>query len=148
MTDGSVRANTPRRSIVAMTTEMSKSILHEVASVFPWRLVQAQRLLHDRFLLEQVIFPALEGDPIVSRVLFVGCDRSTASYPALFSDTEFITIDSNPSKARYGARRHVTDRLANLRAHFAERALDAVVCNGVFGWGLDQADEINESVSA
>ena len=44
----------------------------------------------------------------------------------------------DPAAARYGARRHIVDTLENICAHFPAGELDAIVCNGVFGWGLDE----------
>jgi SAM-dependent methyltransferase len=101
---------------------------------------------HDRYLLERVIFPALSARAELQRILFVGCDRSTRHYPETFADREFVTIDVDPAKARYGAERHVVDSLVNLGDHFKPGRFDAVICNGVFGWGLDSAEEIDAAV--
>jgi SAM-dependent methyltransferase len=92
-----------------------------------------------------VILPALNQDPNVERILFVGCDRYTAHYPALFTRADFVTIDIDPSKARYGARHHVTDTVLNLHSHFEEQSFDVIVCNGVFGWGIDRRTEVDEA---
>ena len=101
---------------------------------------------HGRYLLEHVIFPALQARADLGRILFVGCERYTRHYPQLFADREFTTMDVDPAKARYGADRHVVDSLVEMRAHFEPASLDAVICNGVFGWGLDAPEEIESAV--
>ena len=101
---------------------------------------------HDRYLLEQVIFPALRRRPDFQRFLFVGCDEFTEDYPARFADRRFVTIDVDPEKARFGAREHIVDSFTNVAAHFGPASLDAVICNGVFGWGLDDPVEIDQAV--
>jgi SAM-dependent methyltransferase len=83
----------------------------------------------------------------MQHVLFVGCAVHTAHYESLFPGRDFVTIDVDPTKARYGARRHVVDTIANLESHFEADTLDVVVCNGVIGWGLDRADEIDCAAS-
>jgi len=102
---------------------------------------------HGRYLLEEVIFPALLARPDLRRILFVGCDRYTRHYPRVFADRDFATIDADPAKARYGAERHIVDSLVGLPRHFEPGSLDAVICNGVFGWGLDAPEEIDAAVS-
>jgi SAM-dependent methyltransferase len=123
--------------------------LRRMLSPIPWRLVRRERLYHprhDRYLLEQVIFPALRSRRDIRTILFVGTDCYTASYPALFADREFVTLDIDPVNARYGAGRHVVDTFANVGAHFAPGSLDAVICNGVVGWGLNRPDEIDAAM--
>ncbi len=112
-------------------------------SPIPWRIVRTERLYrptHDRYLLEQVIFAELLARDDMQRLPFVGCDIYTAHYPRIFSGRTFITIDSDPAKARYGSVRHIVDTIAALERHVDPCSLDAVICNGVIGWGLiDQA---------
>lgn len=83
----------------------------------------------------------------MKRLLFVGCARYTRRYPAFFADREFITIDIDPAQARYGASTHIVDTWANVGAHIAPESLDAVICNGVIGWGLDNPQEIERAVA-
>ena len=123
--------------------------LRRLLSPIPWRIVRKERLYlptHDRYLLEQIIFPVLLSRAEVHDILFVGCERYTATYPRVFAERHFVTIDSDPTKARYGAAHHVIDTVANLRQHLAPGSLDAVILNGVIGWGLDRPEEINQAV--
>ena len=51
-----------------------------------------------------------------------------------------------PDKARYGAQRHVVGNLTQLREHFDEGSLDAIICGGVLGWGLDGHEETEQAL--
>lgn len=95
------------------------------------------RATPDRELLEQTILPALAGRADVGRVLFVGCAPYTRHYEALFAGAEYWTIDPSPRRRACGARRHIEDRLEHLRRHVPAAYFDAIVCNGVLGWGID-----------
>jgi Methyltransferase domain len=97
----------------------------------------------DRRVLEKTIIPGYLADPAVKRVLFVGCDSYTAHYEQrYFSQREYWTLEPNPNLRRYGAkRRHVIGRLEELATHFAERSFDLIICNGVYGWGLNTAEQ-------
>lgn len=93
----------------------------------------------DRSLLEQRILPAYAARPERQRLLFVGCDSGTRHYPRLFdrSATEFHTIDIDPARRRYGAARHLSAALQDIATHFAPGSLDVIICNGVYGFGLN-----------
>ncbi len=100
----------------------------------------------DRRVLEKVVLPYL-GEAC-SRVLFVGCDWYTSHYEKLFAGKEYWTLEKEPRRRKYGAARHVTDVLANLAAHFPPGHFDAIVVNGVLGWGLDGRAEAEASLEA
>jgi hypothetical protein len=100
----------------------------------------------DRDVLEQVIFPALRERSDVRRILFVGCDWYTRASVRAFDDRELWTIDADPAKARYGAQRHVVDTVAKLDAHFAPATFDAVIFNGILGYGVNDPDEAEVTV--
>ena len=102
----------------------------------------------DRRLLEQVVLPHFARDAAFARVLFVGCDWYTSHYEKLFAGREYWTLEKDAGRRKHGARRHVTDALANLGAHFEERHFDLIVVNGVLGWGLDDAEEAERSLLA
>ncbi|HEU4621788.1 MAG TPA: class I SAM-dependent methyltransferase, partial [Burkholderiaceae bacterium] len=91
----------------------------------------------DRALLEDVILAHYARRDDVRRVLFVGCDWYTRRYERLFTHADYWTLERDPRRARYGARRHVVDSLEHMSQHFPPRSLDLIVCNGVFGWGLN-----------
>lgn len=119
--------------------------------------VQARRLVQaatgretsldteDRRVLETVVIPYFRER--ASRVLFVGCDWYTQHYRRLFAEQEYWTIDKDPERRRYGAERHIVGPLAELGRH-AAGPFDVVLCNGVFGWGLDDPAEVEASFEA
>lgn len=96
---------------------------------------------HDRRILEQIIFPGYLADPRIRRVLFVGCDNYTVQYGEFFASVDFWTIEPDPKKQRYGARQHVVGTLEQLDRLFKPGSFDLVLCNGVFGWGLNTAEQ-------
>lgn len=102
----------------------------------------------DRRMLEGVIFPWLLAQAHWHRVLFVGCAWYTQRYHALFAHKEYFTLEADPRAARYGAPRHITGRLERLSEVVAPGSLDAIVCNGVVGWGLDTADAVDAALNA
>lgn len=103
----------------------------------------------DRRLLETIILVELARDPLIQRVLFVGCDWYTQHYARLFRDKVYWTLDIDPEKRRFGADRHLTDRLINLQSHFPPDHFDAIVCNGVFmRTAMDTREEAEPSFDA
>ena len=97
----------------------------------------------DRLVMEQVIFPEYAHDPAIKRMLFVGCGTYTAHYQRLyFPNMDFWTIEPDPSAARHGAKQHVIAPLEELDRHFPAAHFDLIVCNGVYGWGLDRHDQL------
>jgi len=103
----------------------------------------------DRRVLEQVIFPYFLGDDTYSNVLFVGCSWCTKAYNKRFEEKKnYWTIDAWRLKKRYGAKQHVIDGLQNLGSHFQPGALDLILCNGVFGYGLDGKTDVEQAFQA
>lgn len=96
----------------------------------------------DRTCFEQRILKPFAADPALRSVLFVGCDYYTWHYARWFRDKEFWTIEIDPSLARYGAPRHVIASLSAVERHFAPESFDLILCNGVFGWGLDKREDV------
>lgn len=94
--------------------------------------------MDDRRVLETIILPFFSRDPQYRRVLFLGCDWYTRGYRKFFPARSYWTLDANPQQARHGARLHVTDVAQNVGRHFEPEMLDLIICNGVYGWGLDE----------
>jgi hypothetical protein len=102
----------------------------------------------DRKLLEETILPFYASQPECKRVLFVGCDWYTKHYASIFGAQEYWTIDPKPRKQRYGASLHVVDALENLDRWFQPAYFDLIVCNGVFGWGLNRRGQCERALAA
>lgn len=99
----------------------------------------------DRVLLEQTILPYYAERSDIHRVLFVGTDWFTRRYESLFPDKEYWTIDANPWKQQFAGSRHIVDSLQNLGRHFPTGHFQLIVCNGVFGWGLDGPEDCEQA---
>src|SRR5512134_3675667 len=91
----------------------------------------------DRRILETVILPWFAQAPDFRRVLFAGCAWYTRRYAELFPVDGYRTIDPDPVQRVFGAANHLTAGLQDIADHVGKGSLDLVVCNGVFGWGLD-----------
>ena len=102
----------------------------------------------DRRVLETVILPELAGREEIRRVLFVGCAWYTRGYRKLFGDHAYATLDIDPRAARHGAKRHFTDSLENLPSYCKREELDLIICNGVFGWGLNERNTVERAFGA
>ncbi|MER2604701.1 MAG: hypothetical protein ABTQ29_02620 [Siculibacillus sp.] len=107
------------------------------------------RRLPDRVFMESRIFPWLEAQK-PRRVLFVGVRAYTEHYPRLLAERgmHVWTVDIDPDAARWGAADHLTrDVCALVPADFPE-PFDAVVFNGVIGWGVDEPEPILAALGA
>lgn len=92
-----------------------------------------------RKILEEQIFPYYKNRPDIKRILFVGCDWYTHHYPKEFHRSqEFFTIDPAPDRRLFGSKRHIVTSLEELDRHFADGFFDLIICNGVFGYGLNE----------
>ena len=102
---------------------------------------------HDRYILEQKIIPYFVDRKEFTKVLFVGCGSYTKHYEKWFEKKEYWTIDINPMKKVYGAKKHITGSMSDLKLHFKDNDLDLIICNGVFGWGLNDRKDVEEAFS-
>jgi SAM-dependent methyltransferase len=102
----------------------------------------------DRRVLEQTIFPHFMSNQTIRDVLFVGCDLYTAHYEReYFSRANYTTIEPNPGRARYGARNHLVAPLEELAKYSGPNTFDLIICNGVYGWGLDTLQQCEAAFS-
>lgn len=103
------------------------------------RRSEAIRELADRRLMAETYIPALAQAG--GRILWVGCRAYTADdYPALESGgAEVWTTDIDPDAARWGREgRHRVGDVCVLDRIFPDIIFDAIVCNGVLGFGVDE----------
>ena len=138
----------------ALTRKATKG----VEIVFYGALVAASRVFgfkpkhkaRDRRILDETILPALARNDRLRRVLNVGCDWYTQHVENIFAAhrRDYATLEVDPARARYGARRHIVAPLSKLGEHFGTESLDLILCNGVIGWGLDEPAEIEASMAA
>lgn len=104
----------------------------------------------DRKYLTETILPNLSNGPY-GRVLFVGCRSYTKDYGRFFTQKgiEYWTTDIDPAARAWGAPdRHVVCDVSKIDAEFDPEYFDAVILNGVFGYGVDEVDLMNETLKA
>ncbi len=114
-------------------------------------LVRAMRyLLHlptplyteDRRILEEVIFKYYASRREIRSVLFAGCQWYTQHYEsAYFPRHDYWTIEPDEKARKFGGRQHVVAPLEHLDRFFPEGYFDLIVCNGVYGYGLDALEQ-------
>ena len=102
----------------------------------------------DRVMLDEVILPFFTSNQDVRRVLFVGCDYYTAHYPAMFYNAECWTIEPRPSKAKYGGNPHIIALIQDIDSYAESETFDLIICNGVYGWGLDRKQDLEQAFAA
>ena len=104
----------------------------------------------DRRVLVRDILGELAKDPAVKKVLFVGVQWYTESYPAIFTSASktFATIDPSAGVAKFGGDPHVVGQVQDLAASFPGEVFDAIVMSGVIGFGLDDPKEVDRALAA
>ena len=100
----------------------------------------------DRRVLEQIVLPHFIRDRECKDILFVGCDWYTQGYNAWFGEKNYWTVDVDPAMRKFGSKQHIVDGLQNISHYFQRETLDLIVCNGVFGWGLDDTTAVEQAV--
>jgi hypothetical protein len=102
----------------------------------------------DRRVLERIIFQHYRRDPGIRTVLFVGCESYTAHYQrCYFAAHEYWTIDPDPTQRKFGARRHVVAPLERIGRYFPGGFFDLIICNGVYGWGLNDLEDCDVAMA-
>lgn len=107
------------------------------------------RALPDRRVMADSYVPALAADG--GRILWVGCREYTLDDYALLEAQggEVWTTDIDPAAARWGREgRHRTGDVCEADRLFPDLSFDAVVCNGVLGYGVDSPDQQQRALKA
>ncbi|WP_295185842.1 class I SAM-dependent methyltransferase [uncultured Brevundimonas sp.] len=107
------------------------------------------RALPDRRVMAESYVPALAAEG--GCILWVGCREYTLDdYAALESrGAEVWTTDIDPAAARWGREgRHRTGDICEADRLFSDLTFDAVVCNGVLGYGVDSPDQQQRALNA
>jgi SAM-dependent methyltransferase len=102
----------------------------------------------DRVLLDRRIIPALI-DSGAKTVLSIGVAYYNAHHPAVFAarGAELWTIDLDPQTAIWGSPgRHITGDALDLALQLAPETFDAVILNGVLGYGIDGAHSVDRAL--
>jgi SAM-dependent methyltransferase len=119
---------------------MAKMVVPRPLRLWARDLLNARRVRRNpgRVVLVKEILPAYAA--CGGRMLWVGCRRYTKEYGAALERNggECWTTDINLAHARWGQRgRHFTWDLVCIDRLIAAGSFDSVLCNGVFGFGVD-----------
>ncbi|HEU5276927.1 MAG TPA: class I SAM-dependent methyltransferase [Xanthobacteraceae bacterium] len=115
------------------------------------QIVETRRISRypDRPILLDRVFPALRQARALAKntkVLWIGCRPYTTLYYGLIEQNgaECWTIDIDPGAQPFGrSGRHIIGDMLKLEQLFPANHFDAVLCNGVLGWGVDApADQV------
>lgn len=136
----------PRRAVGRIRRELFQEPTLAVRTRH--RLGLAARLRSPaRRTFEQQVLSELAADRRFARILFVGCEWYTRHYgDKLFAGREFWTIEADEERSRlYGGSLRIADRLENAGRHFPAEHFDLIICNGVFGWGIDTRESAEQA---
>lgn len=100
------------------------------------------RRLPDRKLLAEAYLPAFAAAG--GTILWVGCRKYTAAdYVVLERGGGTVwTTDIDPAAARWGrVPRHRTGDICGADELFPDVIFDAIICNGVLGYGVDSVEQ-------
>lgn len=103
----------------------------------------------DRPILVERYLPAFAAAG--GRILWVGCRPYTADYPERLErqGAEVWTTDIDARSAAWGrAGRHRTGDLRDVARLFGDLQFDAILCNGVLGWGVDRPGDQAAALTA
>lgn len=96
----------------------------------------------DRQVFHEEILPTLADMPDIQSVLDLGCEWFNLHHRRVFQHHRYATMDIVPEKARFGARRHVVGSALELDQHFQTEEFDLVIANGLLGWGVNSARDV------
>ena len=103
----------------------------------------------DRRFLEDGIITKLLADHRYQRILFAGVEIYTWHYRHLLHDREFHTIEKDPNKSHYGNKgKHTLGSVCELEMHYGPGQFDVVLFNGLIGYGLDSAPDVEQALSS
>jgi SAM-dependent methyltransferase len=102
----------------------------------------------DRRYMTNIILPNL-SKLFPNKVLFVGTRSYTRYYRIYFNNKscEYCTIDINPEFALFGSKNnHIVGNILEAEHYYPINFFDIIVINGVFGYGVDDADSQNKAL--
>jgi len=117
-----------------------KTVVPRPVRLWAKDILNARRVKRNpgRMVLVNEILPAYSA--CGGRILWIGCRRYTKSYGAVLGQSggECWTLDIEIGHAKWGEKgRHLTWDLITIDQLIAASFFDSVLCNGVFGFGVD-----------
>jgi hypothetical protein len=128
---------------------LRKEIRQRRQAIRERRVAAETRQLPDRQFMESEIFPWLAGRG-TKTLLSIGCRVYTDHYERVLAGhgIELTTSDIDPSARPYGAARHVTADVTLLKPSDFDGPFDAILFNGVIGFGLNEQPFIDNGLAA
>jgi len=130
----------PMNILQSVVTPIARKVVPRRIYLWAKDVRNARRVKRNpgRILLVKEILPAYAA--LGGRILWIGCRRYTKEYGSLLARCggECWTTDIEISHAKWGeAGRHFTWDLTCIDRLIAAGSFDSVLCNGVFGFGVD-----------
>lgn len=99
--------------------------------------------------LEYDVFYHISKESSPERILSIGVAPYTTFYPRLFPNAAFVTIDRDAECASCGSPRgHVVGDATELGKYWPPATFDTVICNGVYGWGIDTEEQLRRLLAS
>jgi SAM-dependent methyltransferase len=129
-----------RSAVQSAAVPVARNLLSPAVRGWVKEILNARRVRRNpgRILLVNQILPAYAA--LGGRILWVGCRSYTKEYAALLErhGGECWTTDIEITHAQWGAAgRHLTWDLLHIDQLLAAGSFDSVLCNGVFGFGVN-----------
>lgn len=97
--------------------------------------------------MENEIFKNLLSENKFKEILFAGVEIYTWHYKDFFKDKNFHTIDCDPHKRNYGnGDLHKVGSVCDLTKIYERAKFEAVIFNGLVGYGLNSAEDVNTAI--
>ena len=127
-----------KQKLITTLNPIAKSLVPQRLYYWLW-----SRNKPDRRYMEEILLPGFARlNP--SHVLSVGTQPYLHHYGRYFPSNrcEFWTIDIEPELAQFGSPgHHITASVIDVDQHFKPAYFDAILLNGIFGWGVNQPDD-------
>lgn len=98
----------------------------------------------DRNVLERKIFPWILAELEPQTILDIGREEYQKFYNQFFRGRELWTMDFDPKRKKWGSKNHLTADAAEVGKLFQEKYFDVILMNGVFGWGLNEPQQVEK----
>jgi SAM-dependent methyltransferase len=99
----------------------------------------------DRNVLEKIIFPFVLAEFEPQTVLDIGREEYQKFYNQFFRGRDLWTMDFDPACKKWGAKQHITGDAAEVASFFKPDYFDVIFMNGVFGWGLNEKEQVEKA---
>lgn len=120
------------------------------SALYRWHLHRRIERLSSRRFIAEAIIPAL-AQVGCETMLFVGVEPYNRKCLRTCQDAGIVvwTIDVDPNAARWGATgRHIVGDVCLIDRLISSLTFDAVIINGVFGYGITDVDRAEIAISA